>query len=83
MPGWAWGILLITIGLLRWLAHRKKSRWYRVALSGITFVILTIVAALAAYTGLWNATAPLAAFTAYISFWCHVAMLRDTHLDSH
>lgn len=77
MPGWCWGILLFSIGVGRWLAHRCHCSKWRIWLSLCTLIIMTIIATLAAWTGLWNATAPLAAFCAYVAWWCHRSLLRD------
>lgn len=80
MPGWCWGVLLLTLGLSRWWAFHAQSRRWRVRLSGTTFVVMVAIASVAVWTGLWAATAPLAAFAAYVAFWCHTAMLRDLRL---
>lgn len=80
MPGWGWGTLFLFIGTAKWAAHRLRSRRCRVLCSAITFILLLIIASIAIFTGLWGATAPLALFAAYISFWCHRSMLRDTHV---
>lgn len=80
LPGWGWGILFIVIAIGRWWAYRRQSRCWRVRLSVVTFVLLVIVAAIAATTGLLAATFPLSAFAAYVAWWCHQALLRDTRL---
>lgn len=77
MPGRCWGGVLLTIGILRWFAfHFKSTRW-RINLSLISLITLTIIAAIAVYTRLWSATAPLACFSVYISFWCHRSLSRN------
>lgn len=80
MPGWAWGLLFICIALARWLAHWTGSRRWRIWLSAATFVVLVVVASVAAAARLFGATVPLAAFAAYVAWWCHRAMIRDSRL---
>lgn len=80
LPSWTWGIIFIVIALGRWQAYRKRSRCWRVRLSAVTFVLLLVVAAMAATTGLFAATVPLTLFAAYVAWWCHQALLRDTRL---
>lgn len=77
LPGWAWSAVLITIGATRLYAAWYRHTALRIHLSGATFVLLTVVAAIAWYTGLWAATAPLASFVAVVAYWCHSALLRD------
>lgn len=80
LPGWAWGVVFILIAMARWQAYRTQSRPWRVGLSAATFVLLVIIAAIAATTKLYGATLPLATFAAYVAWWCHRALLRDTRL---
>lgn len=72
-----WGVLLAAIGILRFVSFRLRSIRWRLNLSFISFVLLSIIAAIATYTRLWAATAPLAWFVVYVSFWCHRSLLRD------
>ncbi len=80
LPGWTWGTLFILIAVARWQAYRTQSRWWRVWLSGATFVLLVIITSIAAIAGLYGATLPLAGFAAYVAWWCHAALLRDIRL---
>lgn len=77
LPGWAWGLVFIAIAVGRWLAYRRRSACWRVTLSTVTFVLLVVIATIAASTKLYGATLPLAAFAAYVAWWCHRALLRD------
>lgn len=79
-PGWAWGSLMIAIGIGRLIAFAVDNCCWRIWLSMLTFVLLSVIAALALASGLWAATAPLATFVAAIAYWCHVALLRDLRL---
>lgn len=80
LPGWMWGLVFIAIAVARWVAYRKKSRCWRVTLSTVTFVLLVVIATIAASTKLYAATLPLAAFAAYVAWWCHRQLLRDVRL---
>lgn len=79
-PTWAWGGLLIVVGVGRWIAYRRDLPAWRVRLSFVSFIILVVVAATALSAGLWSATTPLAAMLAYVALWCHNALLRDIDL---
>lgn len=77
MSGRCWGTLLLIIGVLRWVAFMYQSARWRINLSLISLIILTIIASIAMYTRLWSATAPLACFSVYVAFWCHLSLHRD------
>lgn len=72
-----WGLLLIIIGVLRFVAFRLDSLRWRLNFSFVSFVLLSIIATIATYTRLWAATAPISWFVVYVSFWCHRSLLRD------
>lgn len=80
LPGWGWGVIFILVAVARWLAYRAQSRRWRVGLSATTFVLLVIVSSIAAAARLYGATLPLAGFAAYVAWWCHRAILRDSRL---
>lgn len=77
LPSWGWGTLIITLALGRTIAYYKQSRRARLLLSFLSFLVLTIVAAISIYSRLWSATAPLALFCAYFAYWCHKSLLQD------
>lgn len=76
-PGWTWGVILLAIGMGRYVAFKLHCNSWRVLLSGATLVVLTVIASVAVFTRLWAATAPLSVFVAAISYWSHKALLRD------
>lgn len=80
LPGWLWGLILLSIGLCRGVAFVCNSAKWRLRLSMLTFIIMVVIASIAIYTRLWAATAPLSIFIALISFWCHKALIRDVNL---
>lgn len=77
MSGRCWGMILLIIGMSRWVAFRFQSAQWRINLSLVSLIFLTVIATIAIYTRLWSATAPLACFSVYVAFWCHRAMIRD------
>lgn len=81
LPSWIWGTGLLVLGFGRFFAFYSKSCKSRVILSLVSFIFLSIVAAISIYSRLWATTAPFSVFIAYISFWCYRALLRDIHLE--
>lgn len=79
-PGWAWGALMILLGLGRFAAYRWCANGVRLKLSQATLVLFWIIASIAVYSRLWGATAPLSCFVAVIASWCHGRLAREITL---
>jgi hypothetical protein len=80
LPTWAWGSVMVVIGIGRYLAFRLDHRSSRIRFSAGTVIMLTLIAASAVASGLWITTAPPTIFLAFVSYWCHIALLRDMRL---
>ena len=68
-PGWAWGALMIVLGIARFAAYRWGRNRLRLALSQATLVLFWVVAVTAVYSRLWGATVPLSVFVAVMAQW--------------
>lgn len=79
-PGWAWGLLMIALGLGRFVAYMWGPDRSRLALSQVTLVLFWIIASIAVYSRLWGATAPLSCFVAVMAQWCHGRLAREMAL---
>lgn len=80
LPSWLWGNGFVLLGVARLAAFYLRSKFWRCNLALVTFILLTLISSVALYTRLWAATAPLALFATYISFWCYRSTLRDVNL---
>lgn len=79
-PGWVWGLGMIAIGIGRFIAHRRKSRRWRMRLSSLTLFYMWMIAGVAAWSDLWGASFPLAAFVAVLAQLFHRMLARDIEL---
>lgn len=79
-PGWAWGTLMLALGLARFAAYLFGSNRLRLILSKCTLALFWVIASIALYSQLWGATIPLSCFVAFMSQWCHGRLAKEIGL---